>query len=745
MSTTGPARRTTELRKHIAAVTTTLLMVGSAGTLAAAPANAAEPTAGKTLFAWGANSDGQLGGGAARSTPDEVALELPPGVEVKAAVAGEKHNLAVTTDGALYGWGSNGSGQLGDGTLTRRPTPVRITLPDEAGVQAVAAGDNHSLAAATDGTLYAWGFNGSGQLGTGKVSNDRTPVKVALPDDVRVEAVAAGDNHSVALATNGSVYAWSYNGSGQLGDGTMSNAPTPVKVALPDDVRIEVVAAAGEHSVAVATDGLVYAWGNNVYGQLGDGTMNNASTPIKVAPLEGVKIEVVAAAGSHSLAVGSDGSAYAWGTNMYGQLGNGQNTGGRTPVEVALPDDVDAVAVAAADYHSLAVASDGSAYAWGYNASGQLGDGTKQDSLAPVEVKLPEGVEAGGVAAGLNHSLAIGEVAPEVQLQILDVTAEGSTVTVTGTGKPGTTITITLGDQTREATVGQDGTWTAVFNDVTPGNHSVTVTDENGNVLAESQDPVTVPEPEDPTPPTPPTPPAPPGTPAGGHRRRRPHRRPRGTARHQPPGQGHRPGRPQRRAGGQGHRALHHPHREQAAHPLLQDQPGQGRHRQGRTARRPGTDPVQGPHHPEDPRLQDLEGLLQPAQEGHRPRRPHRQAGTQAPPRPLGRRHRRMVQEASHNRPHPAPTQRQGLPRPVPPQPTEGITTPHHNNERPRPPSGPFGMVSETPARRRPACHVSWAARASWSRSADSPSRSSSRRPRRTWRRGRPSPPRRSW
>jgi alpha-tubulin suppressor-like RCC1 family protein len=485
-------------------------MVGSAGTLAAAPANAAEPTAGKTLFAWGANSDGQLGGGAARSTPDEVALELPPGVEVKAAVAGEKHNLAVTTDGALYGWGSNGSGQLGDGTLTRRPTPVRITLPDEAGVQAVAAGDNHSLAAATDGTLYAWGFNGSGQLGTGKVSNDRTPVKVALPDDVRVEAVAAGDNHSVALATNGSVYAWSYNGSGQLGDGTMSNAPTPVKVALPDDVRIEVVAAAGEHSVAVATDGSVYAWGNNVYGQLGDGTMNNASTPIKVAPLEGVKIEFVAAAGSHSLAVGSDGSAYAWGTNMYGQLGNGQNTGGRTPVEVALPDDVDAVAVAAADYHSLAVASDGSAYAWGYNASGQLGDGTKQDSLAPVEVKLPEGVEAGGVAAGLNHSLAIGEVAPEVQLEILDVTAEGSTVTVTGTGKPGTTITITLGDQTREATVGQDGTWTAVFNDVTPGNHSVTVTDENGNVLAESQDPVTVPEPEDPTPPTPPAPPAPP-------------------------------------------------------------------------------------------------------------------------------------------------------------------------------------------------------------------------------------------
>ncbi len=284
----------------------------------------------RALYGWGGNDAGQVGvgavgGGSATGVTAPAVVTAPAGEAFASVAAGGAFTVGLTTSGRVYTWGSGSLGQLGDGATAGSTVPVAVTVPSAPGgppavVTAVAAGDAHALALTSTGQVYAWGADLFGQLGHGGTTPADTPTLVTLPAGVAVTAIAAGGDHSLAVTTTGQVYAWGANGNGQVGDGSTVNSSTPSLVALPGGVAITGVAAGTAHSLAVANDGSVYAWGFNASGQLGTGDTADASTPQPVAVPSGVSIASVAAGGSHSLALTTTGTILAWGSDVFGQL-----------------------------------------------------------------------------------------------------------------------------------------------------------------------------------------------------------------------------------------------------------------------------------------------------------------------------------------------------------------------------------------------------------------------------------------
>ena len=180
---------------------------------------------------------------------------------------------------ALYAFGDNTDGALGNGTTTDAYVPTVITLPGGVTPTAGAAGGDHSLVIGSNGVLYAWGLGTDGQLGNGTTTSSSTPVQVSLPAGVVPVAVAAGDDHSLALGSNGTLYAWGYNGYGQLGNGTKTNEDTPVTVTFPSGVKATAIAAGTNFSLALGSDGNVYAWGDGNLGALGHGKQKRRRAP----------------------------------------------------------------------------------------------------------------------------------------------------------------------------------------------------------------------------------------------------------------------------------------------------------------------------------------------------------------------------------------------------------------------------------------------------------------------------------
>ena len=305
---------------------------------------------------------------------------------------GQYHSVALRSDGSVWAWGLNGNGQLGNGSTTASSTPVQVTgLPTT--VTAIAAGGYFSLALLSNGTVWAWGSNNSGQLGNGTTTDSSIPVQVS--GLTGVTSITGGVYHALAVRSDGTLWAWGYNVDGQLGNGTTTNSTTPVQVGLGGVVAI---AAAGFHSVATRSDGTVWAWGLNGNGELGNGTTTNSTTPVQVSGLS--RVTALAAGGYHSLALRSDGTVWVWGYNGYGQLGNGTVSDSSTPVQV--PGLGGVVALTAGFLHSVAARSDGTVWAWGLNGNGQLGNGTTTNATTPVQVSIG-GVTAIGV--GGYHSL----------------------------------------------------------------------------------------------------------------------------------------------------------------------------------------------------------------------------------------------------------------------------------------------------------------------------------------------------
>jgi hypothetical protein len=247
---------------------------------------------------------------------------------VVAVAAGSSHSLALSTTGQVYAWGSNFFGQLGNGTTTDADLPVAVDLPAGVRITAIAAGGDHSLALTTTGQVYAWGANTDGQLGDGTTTDADVPVAVPAPEGVVITAIAAGTGHSLALSTAGTAYAWGFNASGQLGNGTTTDSTTMGAVSMPDGATFSSIAAGSSHSLALTTTGQVYAWGSNVFGQLDSALVGSlpvdSTVPAQPLGLPPLTAFVAVAAGlNSSYALTSAGVAWVWGGNAYGQLGVG--------------------------------------------------------------------------------------------------------------------------------------------------------------------------------------------------------------------------------------------------------------------------------------------------------------------------------------------------------------------------------------------------------------------------------------
>ena len=313
-----------------------------------------------------------------------------------AIVAGNTSAFAVLPDGSLWGWGSNSSGQLGNGTTADWSVPHLFPIHIMDDVAYVSAGgrgsrsDNvgHVLAIRTDGSLWAWGRNTQGQLGDGTTEGRLRPVMI-MED---VIAVSAGASHTMAIRTDGSLWGWGSNNAGKLGDGTYENRSSPVHIM--DDVVA--VSAGYRHTLAIDINGTVWAWGTGRL--LGIEELGHRNTPVRIME----NIIAISAGGAHSLAICINHSLWVWGTDYSGQLGTGIFTDKRTPIRMF--DNV--VAVAAGYHYSIIVKADGSLWSWGHNNTGQLGDGTIYNNRTPMHIMDDvAAISTGGVGRGVNFAV----------------------------------------------------------------------------------------------------------------------------------------------------------------------------------------------------------------------------------------------------------------------------------------------------------------------------------------------------
>ncbi|TAK24799.1 MAG: hypothetical protein EPO40_23820 [Myxococcaceae bacterium] len=338
--------------------------LGDADEIAVGPFHTCARRRDGSVRCWGSNVAGQLGDGTtiSRLTPTAV-LGISDAVEIAAGIF---HTCARLTDGSVRCWGSNVFGQIGDGTSTNRLTPTAV--PGLSGAVEIAAGSSHTCARLMDGSVRCWGTNGPGQLGDGTGAIRLAPT--AVPGVSTAVEVAAGTYHTCLRLTDGSVRCWGNNGFGQIGDGTGAIRLAPTAVA---GVSTAVEIAAGHaHTCARLTDGSVRCWGNNISGQIGDGTSVNRLAPVVVP---GLTTAVEIAAGlSHTCARLADGSVRCWGRNGHGQLGDGTTSVNRlTPVAVVGVNN--ATGIAAGDRYTCARLADGSVRCWGSDQWGQVGDG----------------------------------------------------------------------------------------------------------------------------------------------------------------------------------------------------------------------------------------------------------------------------------------------------------------------------------------------------------------------------------
>lgn len=418
-----------------------------------------------TARAWGKNEAGQLGDGT--TVPQwrpvsTLSAEGGPLANIVSLANGSYHTLALDADGTVWASGYNAFGQLGDGTTFQRSIPVQVLTPEGSplnGIIAVAAGSYHSLALDADGNVYAWGMNASGQLGDGGTTPQSFSVSARIGG---VVAIAAGGNHSLALRSDGTAWAWGDNGNGQLGDSLREpEVQSSVPVQVGDLRDLVAIAAGSQHSLALRNDGVVWAWGYNGEGELGDGTTISRSFPALVRESSAVttplsNIVEITSGGFHSMARRADGGVWTWGGNYWGQIGDGTIAHRSFPVPVTLADGSslsDAVAISALSGSSVAIRStdfdldgtpESTVWTWGYNVGGQLGDGTDTNRWNPVAVLTATGIPQTAFAIGVGpagaHTLVLTSNEPPtaaaaaVPNQAEATSASGTEVLLDGSG-----------------------------------------------------------------------------------------------------------------------------------------------------------------------------------------------------------------------------------------------------------------------------------------------------------------------
>jgi len=393
------------------------------------------------IFTWGINWYGQLGDGTTdnKSVPTEITnqFSLFSGETITQVSLADYHSSAITSSGRIFTWGANWVGQLGDGTTIDKSTPTEITnqlsLFSGETVTQVSLGYDYSSAITSRGRIFTWGYNFNGQLGDGSWTNKSTPIEItnqfSLFSGETITQVALGYTHSAAITSIGRIFTWGYNLYGQLGDGTTDNQSVPTEITNQFSILsgeiITQVSLGYEYSSGITSSGRIFTWGRNDNGQLGDSTTINKSIPREIGynifniirnPLPASEnITQVFLGYGYSSAITSSGRIFTWGSNWYGQLGDGTSTDILIPTEIThqfgllLGETITQVSLGYG--HSAAITSSGRIFTWGNNWDGQLGDGTTDNQSVPTEIthqfSLLSGETITQVSLGYTNSAAI--------------------------------------------------------------------------------------------------------------------------------------------------------------------------------------------------------------------------------------------------------------------------------------------------------------------------------------------------
>jgi alpha-tubulin suppressor-like RCC1 family protein len=363
-----------------------VMAASSAGnTLASGFEHSCELSQNGRAVCWGQNVYGQLGDGELRDRGLPLAVGSLRGAV--ALTAGGYHSCALLFGGGLRCWGSGESGRLGNGQTLAMAAPVAVLGFERSGAAAIFGGGQHTCALDYDGGVHCWGQNAFGQLGDGTFEDRASPVR--LPGLSGVKSLATGGEHTCAVA-GGVVWCWGRSFAGQVGDGATENRNAPVAVqGLPVGDAAKEVGAIGSATCARLESGDVYCWGNNTLGQVGAGSDALFHPSAVRVHLDRPAARVVGGDGDHFCALDRAGQALCWGSDDYGQLGDGAfgtRLARREPVPVSVTGDQRIVQLSLGGCHTCARKEDGATSCWGRNHHGQLGDGTTTDRAAPAPV-----------------------------------------------------------------------------------------------------------------------------------------------------------------------------------------------------------------------------------------------------------------------------------------------------------------------------------------------------------------------
>ncbi|NBL63692.1 T9SS type A sorting domain-containing protein [Flavobacterium sp. NST-5] len=314
--------------------------------------------------------------------------------------AGYNHSLAIKDDGTLWAWGANTAGKLGIGGGSSQTKTIPTQIGFDTNWQQVCANFSSSFAIKTDGTLWAWGWNSDGDLGLGTTTTaQHTPIQVGT--DTNWQTISSSDDFCLALKTDGTLWAWGKNNFGQLGDNSTINKIVPTQIGTDTDWQL--ISAGHSHSLALKSNGTLWAWGYNPNGRLGDGTNIARLVPTQIGTA--TNWQKIDAGNGHSFAIKTDGTLWAWGTNTSGEFGTGT-----LPlianVPIQLGTDTNWKEVSASQWFSYAIKSDNTLWSTGRSNEGQLGNGTNSSTNVLVFTQVGTSSDTDKIVTGFLHVLA---------------------------------------------------------------------------------------------------------------------------------------------------------------------------------------------------------------------------------------------------------------------------------------------------------------------------------------------------
>ena len=380
-----------------------------------------------TMKCWGDGATGKLGNGSwsDQYVPHYVKLGYNGGATLAAEYYSYGHfGLARMIDGSIQGWGENGQNQIGCDTSPGgdpacwwgggQNTPLQTNMPSARTAIQVSPGLHHSCAIMDDQSVWCWGQNAQGQIGNGNAPIDATqgPVGVLLPAGRSAVALAGGSQYSCAVLDDGSAVCWGSNNFGQLGIGNFVDVDEPTAVtAVPSNRTIAAISGSQQTTYAILDDGSLVSWGRGQNGQFGDGTYTATSLTARYASLPAGRTAISIAGGlEHVCAILDDNSAWCWGNNSYGQIGDGTTGTSRPlPTSVSMPGGQGVHVITTGSYHTCAIVSNASVHCWGSHEQGELGLGWNSLLMQPIDSDIPAWVDLSGQNTTSGGHASLGE------------------------------------------------------------------------------------------------------------------------------------------------------------------------------------------------------------------------------------------------------------------------------------------------------------------------------------------------